>query len=75
MSFGKSFRRIVATLLVLMTISTFIILPTYADYDEIDGTGWNTDGVVQVSTLNVRQSASMDAGVITTLPYGTSSYS
>ena len=28
-------------------------------------------GVVQVSTLNVRQSASMDAGVITTLPYGT----
>ena len=70
MSFGKSFRRIVATLLVLMTISTFIILPTYADYDEIDEPA-QYYGVVQVSTLNVRQSASMDAGVITTLPYGT----
>ena len=69
MSFGKSFRRIVATLLVLMTISTFIILPTYADYDEIDEPA-QYYGVVQVLTLNVRQSASMDAGVITTLPYG-----
>lgn len=69
MSFKTSFRRIVATLLVLMTISTFIIVPTYADYDEIDEPA-QYYGVVQVSTLNVRQGASMDAGVLATLSYG-----
>lgn len=69
LSFKTSFRRIVATLLVLMTISTFIIVPTYADYDEIDEPA-QYYGVVQVSTLNVRQGASMDAGVLATLSYG-----
>lgn len=69
MSLKTSFRRIVATLLVLMTISTFIIVPTYADYDEIEEPA-QYYGVVQVSTLNVRQGASMDAGVLTTLSYG-----
>ncbi len=68
-SFGKGLRRIVATLAVLMTISTFIIMPTYADFDEIDEPA-QYYGVVQVSALNVRQGASMDAGVITQLSYG-----
>lgn len=69
MNFEKSFRRIVATLIVLMTISTFIIMPTYADYDEIDEPA-QYYGVVQVSTLNVRQTASTEAGVLAVLPFG-----
>lgn len=68
-SLRKSLRRIVATLVVLMTISAFIIAPTYADFDDIDQPA-QYYGVVQVSSLNVRQSASMDAGIITTLQYG-----
>ncbi len=68
-SIRKSLTRVVAALLVLMTISTFIILPTYADFDEIDEPA-QYYGVVQVSSLNVRQSASMNAGIITTLQYG-----
>ena len=62
-------RRIVATLVALMTISAFIIVPAYADFDDIDEPA-QYYGVVQVSSLNVRQSASMDAGIITTLNYG-----
>lgn len=70
MSFCKeSMRRIVATLLVLMTISTFIIAPAYAD--EEPGEPAQYYGVVQASTLNVRESASMDSDIISVLSMGT----
>ena len=70
MSFRKSnLRRIVATLLVLMTISTFtIILPAYAVEEPSDFGQYY--GVVQATSLNVRSAASMDAPIITQLGFG-----
>ena len=68
-SLEKNLRRIVATLLVLITISTFIIVPTYAYEYEIEEPV-QCYGVIQASTLNVREVASMDAEIITTLSAG-----
>lgn len=68
-SLEKNLRRIVATLLVLITISTFIIVPTYAYEYEIEEPV-QCYGVIQASTLNVREAASMDAEIITTLSAG-----
>ncbi len=68
-SLEKNLRRIVATLLVLITISTFIIVPTYAYEYEIEEPV-QCYGVIQASTLNVREAASMDADIITTLSAG-----
>ncbi len=68
-SIRRSMRRIVATLVALLTISAFITVPAYADFDDIDEPA-QYYGVVQVSNLNVRQSASMDAGIVATLNYG-----
>lgn len=68
-SLEKNLRRIVATLLVLITISTFIIVPAYAYEYEIEEPV-QCYGVIQASTLNVREAASMDADIITTLSAG-----
>lgn len=68
-NFRKSLRKIIAALVVMTTISAFIIVPTYADFDDIDEPA-QYYGVVQVSSLNVRQGASMDAGIVATLQYG-----
>ena len=68
-SLEKNLRIIVATLLVLITISTFIIVPTYAYEYEIEEPV-QCYGVIQASTLNVREAASMDAEIITTLSAG-----
>ena len=65
----KYIRRIVATLCVLMTISAFIIAPTYATDEPCDFGQYY--GVVTATSLNVRESASMDAEILTTLPMGT----
>lgn len=70
MSFCKEhIRRIVATLLVLMTISTFIFVPAYAVEEPTDFGQYY--GVVQATSLNVRDGASMDANIITRLSWGT----
>lgn len=61
----KNVRRVVALLCVLMTISAFIIVPSYATEEPIDF--GQMYGVVDVENLNVRAYASLDAPVIAEL--------
>ncbi len=63
--FRKGVRRIVALLCVLMTISAFTIIPTYATEEPIDF--GQLYGIVDTESLNVRAFASVDAPVVAEL--------
>ena len=63
--FKKNVRRIVALLCVLMTISAFVIVPSYATEEPVDF--GQLYGVVDADSLNVRQYQSEDAPVVAEL--------
>lgn len=64
--FTKGLRRIVALLCVLMTISCFAVTSSYATEEPIDYGQFY--GIVDTTSLNVREYASTDAPVIAELP-------
>lgn len=64
--FTKGLRRIVALLCVLMTISCFAVTSSYATEEPIDYGQFY--GIVDTTSLNVREYASTDAAVIAELP-------
>lgn len=63
--FKKGLRRVATLLCVLMTISAFTIIPTYATEEPIDF--GQMYGVVDTESLNVRAFASIDAPVVAEL--------
>ena len=64
-SIKKLGRRIVALLCVLMTISAFVIVPSYATEEPTEF--GQMYGVVDAESLNVRAYASEDAPVVAEL--------